>query len=212
MKYFLILLLSFCIGNSFAQKAPISGVFRYSASLTLQDSTTAISTWKVVVRTNDTISRVETDTDVLGTQVYIRHMAMNKAYLLLEMGSEKFAIQTDLVKKADTARLAPAYTMKKLRGSKKIAGLKCVKYQITYPNTKPFICYYAKKIPNKYLEVYAAIPGLAVDYYLPSEDGLMHYVLQSFEPGPLDRDLFGVPSDYKRITFDEFMHRFYSDN
>ena len=54
--------------------------------------------------------------------------------------------------------------------------------------------------------MYAEIPGLAMDYSLPTQDGLVHYVLQSFEQSPQHHDLFGIPSDYKRVTFEQFVN------
>ena len=56
--------------------------------------------------------------------------------------------------------------------------------------------------------MYPEVDGLATDYYLPSPDGLIHYELTVFTEKPLNRDLFGIPSDYKKITFDEFMNLF----
>jgi hypothetical protein len=153
--------------------------------------------------------RVETETGQFGVQVYIRHMELNKAYLLLDAGGEKYAIQTTLDKAPEKDTTAPEYTIKKKFGSKKIAGIKCRKYYIVDKNQKEgYYCYFAKKISNKYLEVYREVPGLALDYYLPSQDGLIHYELVSFLPTTVNRDLFGVPSDYKRISFDEFVKLF----
>jgi hypothetical protein len=151
--------------------------------------------------------RVETQGGQFGTQVYIRHMMLNKAYLLLAFDEQKFAIQTDLEKSHQADTVGPAYTFKRKFGSKKIAGYKCKKYYILDKgSTEGYYCYFAKKLSNKYLEVYKDIPGLALDYYLPSQDGLIHYQLESFAKGAMDRDLFGIPSDFKRVTFEEFMN------
>lgn len=185
----------------------LSGVFTYKASITWPDSTNAFREWKVLAYTNDTIVRVETQGGQFGTQVYIRHMQLNKAYLLLAFNDQKFAIQTNLEKPEQTDTSGTGYTFKRKFGSKKIAGYKCRKYYILDKGaTDGYYCYFAKKLSNKYLEVYRDIPGLAMDYYLPSQDGLIHYQLESFVKGALDRDLFGVPSDFKRVTFEEFMN------
>lgn len=189
-----------------AQKTPMTGIFEYKASINYSDTNLVMRTWNVKVYTNDTVVRVETETGQFGVQVYIRHMSLNKAYLLLDYEGGKYAIQTNLNDPTKDT-LAPEYTIKKKRGSKTIAGIKCRRYYV-HDKDQPegYYCWFAKKVPNKYLEVYPEVPGLAVDYYLPSQDGLIHYELVKFTPQSVNRDLFGIPSDYKRITFDEFVN------
>lgn len=190
-----------------AQKKPLTGVFEYKATINYSDTNLVMRTWSVKAYTNDTIVRVETETGPFGVQVYIRHMELGKAYLLLEYDGAKYAIQTDLNRTAKNDTIAPEYTVKKKWGSKTVAGIKCRKYYV-HDKDQPegYDCWFAKKIPNKYLEVYPEVPGLAIDYFLPSQDGLIHYELVQFTPQPANRDLFGIPSDYKRITFDEFVN------
>ncbi|WP_300665603.1 hypothetical protein [Fluviicola sp.] len=208
------LLCTFCVllisGFSFSQQ-PFSGVLKYKASIMAPDTNAIMKTWGVTLYTNDTVVRVETETEQFGVQVYIRNMNLNKAYLLLELDGNKYAIQTDLSKKSDSV-VEKGYTVKKKFGSKKIAGIKARKYFVKDVNTAGFYCYFAKKMPNKYLQVYPEVSGLAVDYYIPSQDGLIHYELLEKKDEKLSRDLFGIPSDYKRISFEEFMRVFYSNN
>lgn len=194
---------------SLAQE-PVQGVFTYRASITHPDTNVVLKSWQVKIYTNDTIVRVETETDQMGQQIYIRHMELNKAYLLLHFNGVNYAIQNDLSQKAPQSdTVQPAYTVKKKFGSKKIAGIRCKKYYILDKGmTEGYYCYFAKKIDNKYLEVYPEVPGLAVDYYLPSQEGLIHYELVSYVPGTVNRDLFGIPSDYKRVSFEEFVNLF----
>lgn len=191
--------------HSNAQK-PFTGELNYKSSMTYPDTNLVYKSWNVTLYTNDTIVRVETETDALGKQIYIRNMAVEKAYLLIEMEGQKFAIQTDLNKKkaADTTKIVYTYK-KKIFGGKKINGIKCNKYHIVYSEKIQFDCYFAKNISNKYLEVYENIPGLAIDYYIPNEDGLIHYELTKIEEKKVERNLFGIPSDFKRVSFEEFM-------
>jgi hypothetical protein len=35
---------------------------------------------------------------------------------------------------------------------------------------------------------------------------LIHYELTQLNLTPVDRNLFGVPSDYKRVSFEEFVN------
>jgi hypothetical protein len=202
MRAFLIAACCFFlfVHKSYAQ---LNGMLVYNVELVSADTVSLQNKWQVVIYTNDTMVRVETQGGPFGKQVYIRHMVLNKAYLLLAMDGQKFAIRTDLSTNNDTIK---NYTTKKLFGTKKIQGIKCCKYNIT-DNGAPtgYVCYFAKKIPNKYLEVYNDISGLALDYYLPSQNGLIHYEMVQYEQQVLDKNMFGIPSDYKKVTFEEFM-------
>ncbi len=207
MKPLLSILAFFLVVLTASAQEPVQGTFHYKASINWPDSNAIAKQWNVVLFTNDTISRVDTETGQFGTQIYIRHMALKKAYLLLNVDGKKFAIQSDLGKKTEVDSLG--YTFKKKLFGKKVSGIKCRKYYIQDKGQpEGYYCYFAKKIPNKYLEVYEAIPGLAVDYYLPSADGLIHYQLVKSSFEPVNRDLFGIPSDYKRVTFEEFVDQF----
>ncbi len=202
---FLTLMCLLVFRNAEAQNS-FSGELKYNASIFYPDTNLVYKTWEVKLFTNDTIVRVETETPALGTQIYIRNMQLEKAYLLLVVEEQKFAIQTDLTKKQSSDSTKKAYTYKKkFFGGKKINGLKCKKYHLVYSDKIEFDCYFAKSLSNKYLEVYKDIPGLAVDYYIPNEDGLIHYQLIENKQTVLDRSFFGIPSDYKRVSFEEFM-------
>lgn len=190
--------------------AQLNGMLVYNVELVTNDTINPKNKWQVVVYTNDTMVRVETQGGPFGKQVYIRHMVLNKAYLLIAMEGQKFAIRTDLsIKNNDSTK---NYTTKKVFGSKKIKGIKCKKYLIT-DNGAPagYYCYFAKRIPNKYLEVYSDISGLALDYFLPSQDGLIHYQLAQYQPQILEKNMFGIPSDFKKVSFEEFMNAMNKD-
>ncbi len=203
MKVFVLFVSIFFLFANSAQ-AQLSGMLVYQVDLLSADTMNPQNHWQVVVYTNDTMVRVETQGGPFGKQVYIRHMVLNKAYLLLAMDGQKFAIRTDLANKSKDTSLN--YTVKKLVGSKKINGIRCKKYKITDVGAPMgYVCYFAKKIPNKYIEVYQDIPGLALDYFLPSQNGLIHYKLVQYEAQVLDKNMFGIPSDYKKVTFEEFM-------
>lgn len=195
--------------SAFSQSS-FSGILKYKASVMAPDSNKVWKSWNVTLYTNDTVVRVETETEQFGVQVYIRNMTLNKAYLLLELDGNKYAIHTDLSKKRDS--IQKGYTVTKKTGSKKIAGLKAKKYFVKDDNTEGYYCYFSKKLGNKYLQVYPEVSGLALDYYIPSQDGLIHYELIEKKDEAVNRDLFGIPSDYKRISFEEFMKAFYSNN
>ena len=210
MKFICVLII--LVGTVFTafSQSPFSGVLKYKASVMVPDSNKIWKSWNVTLYTNDTVVRVETETEQFGVQVYIRNMTLNKAYLLLELDGNKYAIHTDLSKKKDS--IPKTYTVTKKMGSKKIAGQKAKKYFIKDDNTEGYYCYFSKKLGNKYLQVYPEVKGLALDYYIPSQDGLIHYELIEKKDETINRDMFGIPSDYKRISFEEFMRAFYSNN
>jgi hypothetical protein len=210
IRAFLIGLALLSYTSILAQK-PFSGKLVYKASHVIPDSIKMTGkTWYVTLYTNDTIVRTETETNSLGNQVYIRNMNLNKAYLLLQLEDKKFAIQTDLSKKNDSV-VDRGYSVKKKGSGKKILRLKTKRYWIQDKEEKGYFCYFAKKLGNKYLQVYPEVKYLAVDYFLPTHEGLVHYELIDIKYEQVDRNLFGIPSDYKKISFEEFV-RLYYDN
>jgi hypothetical protein len=208
-KIFISALIGLAPVLSIAQKG-VQGVFRYKAELSYADTNVTARSWDVLIFTNDTVVRTESPGTALGNQVYIRHMALGKAYLLLDYNGRKFAIQTDLEKQKDADSIANRYIIaKKLFGGKKVAGIKGKRYHITDTQNKiDFDAWFAKKIPGKYLEIFPEIRGLALDYVIASPEGPVHYYLAEFRETPVDRDVFGVPSDYKRVTFEEFINSY----
>lgn len=168
-----------------------------------------VPTSKMVIYTNDTITRIENDSPSLGKQVLIHHMVLNKSYLLLNFPVGKFAIQTDHNKESqikDSTKTPTKYIYVKKFGKKKFSGMKARKLEVT---SKAFeqtmIFYYLTDYSPKYINAFTDCPGLPVQYYVSTPDGLIKYTLLSFEAQTQNRDLFGIPSDYKKVTFDEFM-------
>lgn len=161
---------------------------------------------KMIVYTNDTLSRTENFTDQLGKQVVIRHIVLNKSYLLLETHAGKFAIPTD--HNTDTTKKESNYIFSKIRGNRKVLGMKAKRVMVSHPDFKESMEFlYLKKIPNKYLNMYQDSPGLLVKFSILTGDGIMDYELVRFSEYNPEKDLFGIPSDYERITLDELIKR-----
>lgn len=202
---FILFLLS---GFQLAAQESFTGKLVYKVELEYPDTNVVQRKWFVTVYTNDTIVRTETTNTQFGDQVYIRHMELNKAYLLLNVEGTKYAIQNDLSKKADT--LPAKYVLKKAGGHRKIQGIKAKRYKVTYSELKdkPFYIWVAKKLKGSYIEAYSELNHLPLEYVIPTEDGIEHYTLIGVDRTLPDRNLFGLPSDYKRVSFDEFMHLF----
>lgn len=196
-----ILLISFQIhAQNFK---PFSGRMVYNIEFKgISDSVFTFQS-KSVLYTNDTLVRIESETGQLGPQVLIKHLIFKKYYLLLEYEQQKYALQQHL----PTDTIPSKFSFKKKMGSKKIGGLKAKRVMVSHPNFKqPVEMWYAPNLSPKYLDVLKGINGLPLDYYIQMEDGLLHYQLESVEESPVNMDLFGIPTDFKKISFDEFLN------
>lgn len=207
----LLILFLFISSISFSQKqTPFTGRLVYSVATTDSTMMQLFEERKMTVYTNDTLVRIENFTDQLGQQVAIRHLTLNKSYLLLNTAKGKFAIQT---KFAQDSIKPSKYSYVKKFGKKEIAGKKAKKLIVTNKDFKePMTFYYFKKIPSKYLDGFESFPGLLAEYYIPSEDGILKYTLQSIESDPTNLDLYGIPSDYQKVTMTEFIDIMTSGN
>lgn len=167
-----------------------------------------VPTQTMTLYTNDTLSRLEVNSPVFGQQITIRHLTLHKSYLLVEFDGKKYAIQTDdTAKEGDTTRPLDPYTIDyKCFKKKKIGTYKMKRAQVVQKQ-KEFNqeIYYFTKIRPDLLDVYEGIKGLPAIYYLDSKDGLMKYTAIEISKEFVSKDLFGIPSDYKRIRFDDFL-------
>jgi hypothetical protein len=71
---------------------------------------------------------------------------------------------------------------------------------------EPIEFLYLPLFSPKYINTLENFPGLPVLYYISSVDGTYEYRLISIEKSTPNHDLFGIPSDYKRVTFDNFLN------
>jgi hypothetical protein len=203
MKTFIFFFLSFsCLSQTFE---PFQGKLVYSIEMADTSLHKFIPTRTMIVYTNDTIVRIENETPQLGKQVVIKNTLLNKSILLLQSGDSKYAIQTDLSKqKTDSTSNNLLY--KKKFGKRKLLGFKANRIEIQKKGQKKSIeVLYLKQFSPKYVDAYKEIPGLPVRYYINTEDGIAVYTLIYFEKVKLNRDLFGIPIDYKRVSFDQFL-------
>lgn len=185
-----------------------TGMLEYKISIRDTSMKAFVPDNRMVIYTNDTITRIENYTPRLGKQVVIHHMLLNKSYMLLDTPVGKFAIQTDH-NKSDTARTEALYTMKKKCGKERILGFKSKRLIVTYPDMEEELAFlYLKQYSNKYLNNFEKSPGLLVKYSLPTEDGILDYELVRINQYIPDKDMFGIPSDYERVSFNEFLSRF----
>jgi hypothetical protein len=200
LKKILLLVFAFQIAFHFihAQQAPFSGELVYKVQRVDKiDSTFS----KVLIYAKDSLIKVVSFSSQQGRQELIKHLRLQKSYLLVEINGQKLAIRTNEHLTQDTVT---RYTLEKTRGTKKISGLRCHKLKWKHPSLKePLTVYYHKKIDSKYANVYEDFPGLPVLYFIPTEDGLYRYQLIEIKRTETPLSIFLIPKEYKRISFDE---------
>jgi hypothetical protein len=154
-----------------------------------------------VVYAQDTMLRIESFTPI-GKQIYIKHIPKNRAYILMDLFYEQLAIQTI----PEEAPNAGKYIFEEMKGSKNIAGKKAKNIKVTLPETDTTIVMnYYPTISSDYTEALPGIPGLPAKYTLYTGGEYIEYEVVSIEERKVERDLFGVPSDHRVVTMDEFM-------
>ena len=204
MKYLLVFFNVYCVFLVFGQSyQPFVGTLLYEITNLERPNAQAV---EMRVISLDSLVRIESPSVVFGNQIFLKHLNKKKSILLISLSeSANFAIKGDFEGK-DTVITEKKYVWKKKFGSKKIADLNCKKLKLTFlKSEKTLNCYYSKTYSSKYLDAYNDFPGLPVEYYLETEDGILKYSLKSIDFSVPNYDLFGVPSNYQKVTFDEFV-------
>lgn len=200
MRFILFFLFSCFSIITYAQK-PFVGKLVYSIEIADTSKSELFPTATMTVYTNDTLLRIETHTEALGDQVLIQHLIKQKAYLLINSPIGKFAIQVPEANKS-----ASKYTFVKGKGKKVICALKSERLIVKHPDvTGDMEFYYTKSISSKYLPGFENFKGLLTDYYTVTQDGVYHHKLVECTPQPVPHDLFGIPSDYKKVSMSDFV-------
>ncbi|HLU86761.1 MAG TPA: hypothetical protein VKZ44_03330 [Taishania sp.] len=201
IKFFQIIL-CYCllVSNVFSQKQ-FEGVLTYQIEIADTSLRSFYPSSIMTIYTNDTLLRVETKTENLGDQILIHHFQKNKGYLLIQTALGKYAIQIP----EDTTH-TQKYTYKKTRGKQEILGLKSKKLLVKTKNhDAPLTAFYHKKISAKYIPGFDYFPGLVTSYQVHTNDGIYNHTLIAIERKKVDKDLFGIPSDYTRISMSDFV-------
>jgi hypothetical protein len=157
----------------------------------------------MLIYAKDSLLNVVNFSSNMGKQELIKHLTKEKSYLLLETTKGKYAIRTNYTKYQDTTL---SYSFKKKLGSKRIVGMKAKKLSVTFKDIdKKFSFYYLKNIPAMYGSAYTNFPGLVVEYYIPTDEGMFQYTLTEFKRIDPPLTLFMVPTGYKLVSIEEFM-------
>lgn len=203
LKLFIPLLTCYLLVSCAVQpevQAAFQGKIIYKIKADIIDENATDSTNYQVVYAKDSMLRIENFT-AIGKQIYIKHIPRNRAYILMDIHKEKLAIQSI----PEATPNAGKYQFKTKRKSKKIASKKAQAIEVIIPDIdSTFTMYYYPDLPAKYSEALYGIPGLPAKYTLFSNGVFYDYEIVSIEAYETNRDLFGIPTDHRIITMDEF--------
>jgi hypothetical protein len=170
---------------------------------------------RMIVYTNDTIVRVENFTQNLGNQIAIKHMLLDKSYLMLDTEFGKFAIQMDETedqkqKQASdtTSSEMDKFVFEKKCGKTRMLGRKMNRLVVSHPEfEEPIEFLYLKGYSSEIVNAYPKINGIPTKYSVITPDAIFDYTLVKMSEYTPEHDLFGIPADFERISFDDFMDK-----
>ena len=155
-----------------------------------------------IIYAKDSLVRTENFTP-LGKQVFIKHIPKNKAYTLIDMFGDKYAIQSvpDSLDK-----LNEKYNFDYKSGKKNIAGRKANRVLVKIiDQPEPIEMYYIKDISHDYSSAIPGLNGLPAEYTIFVKGEKLQYKLVAVEEKIIPLDTFGIPSDYIKISVTDFM-------
>ena len=128
MRFFsLALLLSLFIKSGFSQnKGSFSGELTYEIERV--DKKDSIRSF-MIIYAKDSLLRVVNFNSISGKQELIKHLRLNRSFLLVELDQQNFAVRTNEHLIKDTIQ---NYTFKKQMGTRKIAGIKVKKLSVKH--------------------------------------------------------------------------------
>ena len=205
MKYLtLVLTIIFSFQYVFSQKNDVfSGELTYEIERVDKKDTNRTF---MIIYAKDSLLKVVNFNSNSGKQQLIKHLRLNRSYILLETPKQNFAVRTNEHLVIDSIE---NYTFKKQMGMRKIAGIPVKKLLVHHKEISEAVTfYYTKSISAKYANVYKNLPGLPLLFYVPTVDGLLKYTLKELKNNNPPLDLFMIPQGYKIISFEEFTNKF----
>jgi hypothetical protein len=180
---------------------PFEGKIVYKIKADMLDEKAIDSSNFQVVYAKDSMLRVENFTPI-GKQIYIKHIPNNRAYILMDVFTEKLAIRSI----PEAPPNAGKYVFTSNKKTKKIAGKKAKQVLVNIPDIdSTFTMYFYPDIPAHYSEAIPGIEGLPAKFTIYSNGIYFDYEVVYIESFTTARDLFGIPSDHRTITMDEFI-------
>ena len=205
MKYLtLFLAIIFSFQYVFSQKNDVfSGELTYEIErVDKKDTNRAF----MIIYAKDSLLKVVNFNSISGKQQLIKHLRLNRSYILLETPKQNFAVRTNEHLVIDSIE---NYTFKKQMGMRKIAGIPVKKLLVHHKEISEAVTfYYTKRISAKYANVYKNLPGLPLLFYIPTKDGLFKYTLKELKNNNPPLELFMIPKEFKIVSFEDFSNEF----
>ena len=205
MKYLTLLLtIIFSFQYVFSQKNDVfSGELTYEIERVDKKDTNRTF---MIIYAKDSLLKVVNFNSNSGKQQLIKHLRLNRSYILLETPKQNFAVRTNEHLVIDSIE---NYTFKKQMGMRKIAGIPVKKLLVNHKEISEAVTfYYTKSISAKYSNVYKNLPGLPLLFYIPTKDGLFKYTLKELKNNNPPLELFMIPKGYKIVSFEDFSNEF----
>ena len=205
MKYLtLFLTIIFSFQYVFSQKNDVfSGELTYEIERVDKKDTNRTF---MIIYAKDSLLKVVNFNSNSGKQQLIKHLRLNRSYILLETPKQNFAIRTNEHLVIDSIE---NYSFKKQMGLRKIAGIPVKKLLVHHKEISEAVTfYYTKRISAKYANVYKNLPGLPLLFYIPTKDGLFKYTLKELKNNNPPLELFMIPKEFKIVSFEEFTNKF----
>ena len=205
MKYLtLVLTIIFSFQYVFSQKNDVfSGELTYEIERVDKKDTNRTF---MIIYAKDSLLKVVNFNSNSGKQQLIKHLRLNRSYILLETPKQNFAVRTNEHLVIDSIE---NYTFKKQMGMRKIAGIPVKKLLVHHKEISEAVTfYYTKSISAKYANIYKNLPGLPLLFYIPTKDGLFKYTLKELKNNNPPLELFMIPKGYKIVSFDDFSNEF----
>ena len=166
MKYLTLLLaIIFSFQYVFSQKNDVfSGELTYEIERVDKKDTNRTF---MIIYAKDSLLKVVNFNSISGKQQLIKHLRLNRSYILLETPKQNFAVRTNEHLVIDSIE---NYTFKKQMGMRKIAGIPVKKLLVHHKEISEAVTfYYTKSISAKYANVYKNLPGLPLLFYIPTK-------------------------------------------
>jgi len=205
MKYLtLFLTIIFSFQYVFSQKNDVfSGELTYEIERVDKKDTNRTF---MIIYAKDSLLKVVNFNSNSGKQQLIKHLRLNRSYILLETPKQNFAVRTNEHLVIDSIE---NYTFKKQMGKRKIAGIPVKKLLVHHKEISEAVTfYYTKSISAKYANVYKNLPGLPLLFYIPTKDGLFRYTLKELKNNNPPLELFMIPKEFKIVSFEDFSNEF----
>ncbi len=160
----------------------------------------------MIIYAKDSLLKVVNFNSNSRKQQLIKHLRLNRSYILLETPKQNFAVRTNEHLDIDSIE---NYTFKKQMGMRKIAGIPVKKLLVHHKEISEAVTfYYTKSISAKYANVYKNLPGLPLLFYIPTKDGLFKYTLKELKNNNPPLELFMIPKEFKIVSFEDFSNEF----